>query len=307
MRKSLRLLTLVALMLCAHAPRRAASAAQEPHAAVRAVEHFSKDGLSFDYPAGWTLSDKSNEAAQLLVISRQGSSAFVMVIAYRERIASIQQFESARNTITTPYVEKLARSLGIEKAPSWDGGDMRCIDLGERLPTATRFATGFRLSGESDGQPTTGEVYAVGLNHRFVNLVYVRSEKDEASAADAWKSVLGTLKMDAPDGSTAESQETSIMSGGVLNGRVVVKPPPNYPPVAKAAHQQGTVTVQVVVDEEGNVTYAKAVSGPSLLKDAGEKAAKKAKFTPSTVCGHPVKVSGVITYNFVLQFGIGRP
>ena len=30
-------------------------------------------------------------------------------------------------------------------------------------------------------------------------------------------------------------------------------------------------------------------------------ASREAKFTTTTICGHPVKVSGVITYNFVLQ------
>ena len=49
----------------------------------------------------------------------------------------------------------------------------------------------------------------------------------------------------------------------------------------------------------GNVASARAVAGPVPLRGAGEEAARKAKFEPTTVCGQPVKVSGVITYNFV--------
>ncbi len=40
-------------------------------------------------------------------------------------------------------------------------------------------------------------------------------------------------------------------SGGVLNGKAISKPQPPYPAIAKAAKAQGTVTVQVVVDESG--------------------------------------------------------
>lgn len=316
MKKSLLTLTLFALALCASAPRRAQTAAQEskkPDAAQQqqpaqasggAVEHFAKDGLSFDYPAGFKLTDRSNEAAQHLILGREGSSVLVMVIAHRDRVASHEQFVVVRDETTTPYVQNLARSLGVEKAPSWD--EERCLDLGEHLPTARRFATGFSLSGKSNGQPTTGEVYAVALGQRFVNLVYVRNDKDEAVGAPAWKTVLGSLKVDAPpapahEGATVDIPATNIISGGVLNGKAIVKPVPRYPAVAKAAGEQGVVTILIVVDEGGNVASAKAVSGPPTLKAEGERAALQAKFAPLTICGHPIKVSGVITYNFVLQ------
>lgn len=308
MKKSLLLLSLITLAL-APALRRA-SASQESRKSEVAQsqptsEHFSKDGLSFDYPTGWKLTDRSTDAAQHLILSREGSSALIMVIAHRDRVANREQFEIVRDAVTTPYVQNLARSLGVESAPSWD--DARCLDMGEQLPTARRFATGFKLSGKSNGQPTTGEVYAIGLNERFVNLVYVRNDKDDAQGASVWKTVLETIKVEAPPaspvpaGRLVDLPATNVISGGVLNGRAVVKPQPEYPAIAKAAREQGVVTILIVVDEAGNVVSAKAVTGPTHLKIAGERAASQAKFTPTTICGHPVKVSGVVTYNFVLQ------
>jgi protein TonB len=59
------------------------------------------------------------------------------------------------------------------------------------------------------------------------------------------------------------------------------------------------VAVQVVVDEQGNVLSARAISGHPLLRAASEAAAREAKFTPTKLSGKPVKVSGVINYNFV--------
>jgi protein TonB len=96
-------------------------------------------------------------------------------------------------------------------------------------------------------------------------------------------------------------KRTTPVSGGVLNGKAISKPQPAYPPIAKAARASGTVTVQIVVDEGGRVISASAVSGHPLLQQAAVAAARQARFSPTLLSGQPVKVSGVITYNFVLQ------
>jgi len=98
------------------------------------------------------------------------------------------------------------------------------------------------------------------------------------------------------------SAKTSrTISGGVLNGNATSLPPPGYPAIAKTAHASGTVTVQVLVDEEGKVVTAHAVSGHPLLQAAAVAAARQARFTPTKLSGQPVKVTGVIVYNFRAQ------
>ncbi len=91
------------------------------------------------------------------------------------------------------------------------------------------------------------------------------------------------------------------ISGGVLNGKAISLPKPAYPPIARAAHASGTVVVQVLIDENGNVVSAHAVSGHPLLQAAAVGAAKSARFSPTKLSGQPVKVTGVIQYNFVSQ------
>jgi len=91
------------------------------------------------------------------------------------------------------------------------------------------------------------------------------------------------------------------ISGGVLNGKATYLPKPAYPPIAKAAKASGTVRVQVVVDENGNVISASPVSGHPLLQSSAVQAARQAKFSPTKLSGQPVKISGVIIYNFVAQ------
>ena len=56
----------------------------------------------------------------------------------------------------------------------------------------------------------------------------------------------------------------------------------------------------MLIDETGKVISAQAMSGHPLLRAAAVQAAQQALFTPTVLGGQPVKVSGVITYNFVL-------
>ena len=95
--------------------------------------------------------------------------------------------------------------------------------------------------------------------------------------------------------------EKTIVAGGVLNGHAVSKPAPSYPNAAKQQGVSGVVVVQIVVDESGKVIKADALCGHPILAKAATDAALQARFTPTTLSGMPVKVSGVITYNFVLQ------
>ena len=92
-----------------------------------------------------------------------------------------------------------------------------------------------------------------------------------------------------------------VQSKGVIMSLAISLPKPVYPVLAKQAHVQGIVTVQVLVDESGRVMSAKAVAGHPLLLVAAQQAAMQAKFSPTKLGDQPVKVSGVITYNFVLQ------
>ncbi|MFL6336373.1 MAG: M56 family metallopeptidase [Pyrinomonadaceae bacterium] len=88
---------------------------------------------------------------------------------------------------------------------------------------------------------------------------------------------------------------------GGLGGQKLYAPEPEYPPIAKAAGAEGTVSVRVTVDEEGNVVAARAVSGHPLLQAAAVDAARAAKFKPTFLEGKPVKVIGVISYEFTLK------
>ena len=98
----------------------------------------------------------------------------------------------------------------------------------------------------------------------------------------------------------ASESKIKLPEGGILNGRAESLPSPAYPAAAKAVKAAGTVAVQVTIDEGGNVISATAVGGHPLLRAAAVEAAREAKFKPTILGGEAVKVTGVLTYNFVL-------
>jgi TonB family protein len=85
------------------------------------------------------------------------------------------------------------------------------------------------------------------------------------------------------------------ISGGMLNSKAIYLPMPEVP----AGEASGVVLVAIVVDEQGTVIEARAVSGPPHLHNAAVAAARLARFSPTLLMGEPVRVSGTLSYNFV--------
>lgn len=93
--------------------------------------------------------------------------------------------------------------------------------------------------------------------------------------------------------------DRKVIAGGNLNGRAISLPQPPFPPAARAAGAGGIVIVRVLIDEGGRVVAAEAIRGHPLLRAAAVSAARGARFSPTTIGGEPVRVRGVITYNFI--------
>jgi len=103
----------------------------------------------------------------------------------------------------------------------------------------------------------------------------------------------------APPPPPPKKEPPKTVSGGVLNGKATSLPKPAYPAAARAVQASGSVSVQVLISESGSVISATAVSGHPMLRAAAVAAARGARFSPTLLSGQAVKVSGVITYNFV--------
>jgi TonB family protein len=76
---------------------------------------------------------------------------------------------------------------------------------------------------------------------------------------------------------------------------------PDYPPLARETHIGGTVVVNAVIDEQGNVVQAHALSGHPLLIPGALKAVLQWKYEPTLLNGTPVAVEMEVTVHFNLR------
>ncbi|HEX9919400.1 MAG TPA: energy transducer TonB [Pyrinomonadaceae bacterium] len=104
-----------------------------------------------------------------------------------------------------------------------------------------------------------------------------------------------------PTPAPVKPREQIRVSSSVISSKIISKPAPPYPMLARQARVQGPVTVEILIDEQGRVVSAQATNGHPLLRMAAQQSAYQARFSPTSLSGRPVKVSGVITYNFILQ------
>lgn len=124
---------------------------------------------------------------------------------------------------------------------------------------------------------------------------------DEAPMPVPTPKIIPSLTPKAEPTPTPTPKSKTINVSDMVSSKAVKKVQPPYPTIAKTARVQGAVQVQVLISEEGRVVSASTVSGHPLLLDASVQAARQWVFTPTTLNGQPVKVSGVLTFNFTLN------
>ena len=98
----------------------------------------------------------------------------------------------------------------------------------------------------------------------------------------------------------APPQQPKTVSLGVITGKAISLPKPVYSEIAKRMRIEGVVRVQVLVDLDGRVVSATVMNGSPYLRAEAQKAAMQARFSPTLLNNQPVKISGVIIYNFQL-------
>jgi TonB family protein len=263
-------------------------------AAAQESNNFAKDGLEFAFPTGWILTDQSTAEAQHLVITKKNSSAEIVVLVKRG-LTLRGQVSTAQSNLTESLIKQITHKIGASPE--------RTV---VHLQIDGTEAEGVRLRGSLNKKRATAEIYWLRRRLRFITLAFTRADMHEFNGGLVWKQIFSSLKVEQPVIGLVGTAEPPPVQGdlvgkGVLNGKALELPPPAYPQIAKMARASGTVVVQVVIDEDGRVISAKAVSGHPLLHAVCVQAARGAKFRPTLLEGEPVSVTGVITYNFVAR------
>jgi protein TonB len=90
------------------------------------------------------------------------------------------------------------------------------------------------------------------------------------------------------------------VSQGVAEGNLVSQTPPVYPPIARQAHVEGPVVLQVIVNKEGTVENIRVISGHPMLVQAALDAVRQWHYKPYLLNGEPVEVETQVTVSFKL-------
>ncbi|MFC6646118.1 energy transducer TonB [Granulicella cerasi] len=93
------------------------------------------------------------------------------------------------------------------------------------------------------------------------------------------------------------------ISSGVMAGQLVNKTQPVYPPIARAAHQSGSVVLHAIISKTGSIEDLKVVSGPAMLQGAALDAVRSWRYKPYILNGEPTEVETTVVVNFNLNGG----
>lgn len=93
----------------------------------------------------------------------------------------------------------------------------------------------------------------------------------------------------------------AIRTSSMLEGNLIRRVEPVYPPLARTAHIQGPVVVYALISKVGTMENVRAVSGHPLLVPATIDAVSQWRYRPYILNGEPIEVETQITVNFYLS------
>jgi hypothetical protein len=157
--------------------------AQDPN-----VKHFVKDGLSFDYPANWKISDQSTGQMQLIELTQ--GDVVIRVRSPREWLKTLEKETHARKLFQDQYVNDFASQ--VEQA------GMSPKKFAVTTQIAGADAEGTRVRAILDRQPGGMDSYYRIISDRLVNLSIIASEKEITKSASAWDLIRNSLKVEPP-------------------------------------------------------------------------------------------------------------
>jgi eukaryotic-like serine/threonine-protein kinase len=81
---------------------------------------------------------------------------------------------------------------------------------------------------------------------------------------------------------------------------LISSPEPIYPPVAKAAHLQGSVTLHAIISKTGTVKELQPISGLKIFHESALEAVQRWRYKPYLVNKEPTEVDTTITVNYTI-------
>ncbi len=223
------------------------------------------------------------------------------VAVYEDGKLSFEPVEVTYRTITYYYNQAVDKMTVVSKSTS-----VSVPSMSPAPPKGSQKAEG-DVARES--KPINNQQVALvggegnrGESKNPVNAAASPAPADDTSSKNSSSKTSETRSSPAastevPSVSSDKTPVVHVSEEG-LRSAAINLPPAELPLGAELTGLQGRVEVQIIVDEKGEVTSARAASSNSLLNGAAEAAALKARFSPARLSPDPARVFGVITYDF---------
>lgn len=158
-------------------------------ALVQTPKTFTKDGLSFDYPADWMLQEGVNEDAQQLTLEKVNSDVRISVFVHKGRITP-EKLPEAKKAFIDPYINGTMNQfvqMGAKPEQSPDTSEIGGLK-----------ADGVKISASLGGETGAAKIYWAVVGQRVVVLTLFGPDKQVTKLAPAWDLVRNSLKVVDP-------------------------------------------------------------------------------------------------------------
>jgi protein TonB len=115
-----------------------------------------------------------------------------------------------------------------------------------------------------------------------------------------WKSLGVTTQPFVPRPAPVVSGRPAFRTSTMLQGSLIRRVEPVYPPLARAARIQGQVIVEAIIGKDGTMQHVQLVSGHPMLSGAAIEAVRQWRYRPYILNGEAIEVETQITVNFIL-------
>jgi len=136
----------------------------------------------------------------------------------------------------------------------------------------------------------------------FNNDPGVEGGTGDGSRDGVWRSLSDSLRHVAPLPAPAPASSVPVFrTSRLLEGNLIRRVQPVYPPLARSARIQGAVLLFASISKAGTIDNLRAMSGHPMLVPAAIEAVSQWRYRPYILNNEPIEVETQITVNFLLS------
>jgi len=165
-------------------------------AAAQTPKNFTKNGLSFDYPSEWTLTDDSTDDAQQLTLNKADNDVQIRIFVHKGRVSQ-EKLPDAKKAFIDPYIAATAKqfvAMGAKPEQSPDTSEIGGVK-----------ADGVNISASLGGEAGAAKIYWAVVGQRVVVLTYFGPDKQTKQLSPAWDLIRTSLKIVDPKAAPSAS------------------------------------------------------------------------------------------------------